>query len=425
MRPFIVNKGKTPTIYAKHQDLEADSYSVRCSDMGWMMAELFHDWLGNIFEQELIKKNTTRPVILFLDGHTSHMNLETLRFAHEKGILMNYLPPHSSHIMQPLDVAVFKPLKTSYRKAYNEIWGELSGRDMAKKHFPHVLMKAIKECNIAENIKSGFRTTGLVPFNPNAVSPSRYVTAGEQPASPVQLQETSTITTSAAGAASPEEIYNSGFMEGQRLTLNRIEACVPQDQIAFFQTRKTPMGWINAPDLSYMMFRELQITVPCTVNPYAGQTQPVAVAKEMEPFPQAIPSTSGLQYQPRSSSSDISSPGPSGIATSTPPGVAERMSDTVRREILATPPEFFQESPWKAYFKFPQLTTKEKQKAPAIPKAANSEDYIRYLEIKERKKRLTEEKKEQRKKEREAKMLEKKEEAKEKVKARALPKSQG
>ncbi|XP_064090734.1 uncharacterized protein LOC135204489 [Macrobrachium nipponense] len=210
------------------------------------------------------------------------------------------------------------------------------------------------------------------------------------------------------GAASPEEIYKDGFMEGQRLTLNRIEACIPQDQIAFYKTRKTPMGWMNAPSITYIIFRELQITVPCIVNPYAGQTHPVAVANEMEPFTQAIPCTSGLQYQPSSSSSDLSSPGPSAIATTTPPGVVERLSDTVRRKILATPPEFFQESPWKAYFKFPQLSTKEKQKAPTIPKAANSEDYIRYLEIKERKKRLSEEKKEQRKMEREAKMLGKK-----------------
>ncbi|XP_064090899.1 uncharacterized protein LOC135204674 [Macrobrachium nipponense] len=379
MRPFIVNKGKTPTEYVKHQDLEADSYHRGCSDSGLMTADLFHDWLGNIFENELVKKNIRRPVLLILDGFLSHLNLETLRFARDKKILIYYLPPYSSHVMQPLDVSVYKPLKAEYRRVYNKVWGELSAVDMPKKHFPYVLTMAIREGNMSENIIRGFRSTGLVPFNPNAIDTSEFVTAEkEEDASAVQLPETSTVTSvvEPTSYASYEEIFNQGFIMGQRAQLKRLEAVVPLDELALYKTRKTDLGWVHFPSTPYMVWRELEMIKLCPAerNPYAGETQPLADASEIAPFPQAIPSKSGLQYQ--LSSSDISLPGPSGIpSATTPPGIAEQTSDCKR-----------------------------------------------YLKMKERKERLFEEKKEQRKKEREAKKLARRSKAKGRGKARALPK---
>ncbi|XP_064090903.1 uncharacterized protein LOC135204676 isoform X2 [Macrobrachium nipponense] len=379
MRPFIVNKGKTVSVYVKHQNLEADSYHRGCSDSGLMTADLFHDWLGNIFENELVKKNIRRPVLLILDGSLTHLNLDTLRFARDKKILIYYLPPYSSHVMQPLDVSVFKPLKAEYRRAYDKVWGKLSAVDMPKKHFPYVLLKAIKEGNITENIIRGFRSTGLVPFNPNAIKASRFLTAEkEEDTFPVQLLETSTVTSVVefTSYASYEEIFNQGFIMGQRAQLKRLEAVVPLDELALYKSRKTDLGRVPSPSTSYMVWRELEMIKPCPAerNPYAGETQPLADASEIAPFPQAIPSKSGLQYQ--LSSSDISLPGPSGIpSATTPPGIAERTSDCKR-----------------------------------------------YLKMKERKERLFEEKKEQRKKEREAKKLARRSKAKGRGKARALPK---
>ncbi|XP_064090698.1 uncharacterized protein LOC135204416 [Macrobrachium nipponense] len=362
MRPFIVNKGKTPTEYVKHQDLEADSYHRGCSDSGLMTASLFHDWLGNIFENELVKKNIRRPVLLILDGFLTHLNLDTLRFAHDKKILIYYLPPYSSLALQPLDVSVFKPLKAEYRRVYNKILGEISSMDMPEQHLPYILLKSIKEVNIPENIISGFRSTGLVPFNHNAIDTSEFATAEkEEDASAVQLPETSTVTSvvEPTSYASYEEIFSQGFIMGQRAQLKRLEAVVPLDELALYKSRKTDLGWVPSPGTPYMVWKELEMIKLCPAerNPYAGETQPLADASEITPFPQAIRSKSGLQYQ--LSSSDISLPGPSVIpSATTPPGIAERTSDCKR-----------------------------------------------YLKMNERKERLFEEKKEQHKKEREAKKL--------------------
>ena len=54
-----------------------------------------------------------------MDGHKSLMTLELSKFCEENGITMYALPP-STHIMQPADVSVFKPLKTEWKKIVRE-----------------------------------------------------------------------------------------------------------------------------------------------------------------------------------------------------------------------------------------------------------------------------------------------------------------
>nr|CAI5865741.1 unnamed protein product [Callosobruchus analis] len=56
------------------------------------------------------------PVLLFLDGHKSHINMELSKFCSEKGILLCCLLPSATHILQPCDVAIFKCLKNQWKK---------------------------------------------------------------------------------------------------------------------------------------------------------------------------------------------------------------------------------------------------------------------------------------------------------------------
>ena len=60
------------------------------------------------------------PVLLIVDGHTTHIDVEISKFCKENGILLYCLLPHSSHITQPLDVGFFGALKTSWGKAIDK-----------------------------------------------------------------------------------------------------------------------------------------------------------------------------------------------------------------------------------------------------------------------------------------------------------------
>lgn len=54
-------------------------------------------------------------MILFLDGHKSHLSLELADFYAANNIILYCLPPNSFHIMQPCDFAIFKPLKANWK----------------------------------------------------------------------------------------------------------------------------------------------------------------------------------------------------------------------------------------------------------------------------------------------------------------------
>ena len=78
------------------------------------------------------------------------------------------MPAHSSHLLQPLDVGCFSPLKRSYGKEIE---------NLIRTHVTHItkveFFTAFKNAFFAslgeENVRGGFRGAGLVPFNPDAV----------------------------------------------------------------------------------------------------------------------------------------------------------------------------------------------------------------------------------------------------------------
>jgi hypothetical protein len=54
-----------------------------------------------------------RPVILFMDSHASHVTPEILSLALDNDIHLVTFPANTTHLLQPLDVGVYRPLKES------------------------------------------------------------------------------------------------------------------------------------------------------------------------------------------------------------------------------------------------------------------------------------------------------------------------
>ena len=75
-----------------------------CSDKGWITTDLFQSWLSDQF---LTNAVGARPLLLILDGHSTHNQPEVIRYAIENGVIILCLPPHTTHETQPLDCAVF------------------------------------------------------------------------------------------------------------------------------------------------------------------------------------------------------------------------------------------------------------------------------------------------------------------------------
>lgn len=49
-----------------------------------------------------------------MDNHESHLSIELIDLAIARNVDLFCLPPHTTHILQPLDVGCFKPLKKEF-----------------------------------------------------------------------------------------------------------------------------------------------------------------------------------------------------------------------------------------------------------------------------------------------------------------------
>jgi hypothetical protein len=71
-------------------------------------------WLQSIFDKYTKDRTVGKYRLLILDGHKSHFTAEFEQYCLKNSIIPLCMPPHSSHLCQPLDVGCFSSLKNSY-----------------------------------------------------------------------------------------------------------------------------------------------------------------------------------------------------------------------------------------------------------------------------------------------------------------------
>ena len=78
------------------------------------------------------------------------------------------MPPHSSHLLQPLDISCFAVLKRSYGRQVENLMRD-GVNHIDKSDFLTAYTTARKESLTSEIVRSGFAATGLVPYDPERV----------------------------------------------------------------------------------------------------------------------------------------------------------------------------------------------------------------------------------------------------------------
>ena len=97
--------------------------------------ELFKQWFQHQF---LRYAGASLPLLLLLDGHSSHYNIEAISLARENGVILFTLVPHTTRELQPLDTAVFRPLKKNWYEECHMYVQLHPGRIITKYHFSEV-----------------------------------------------------------------------------------------------------------------------------------------------------------------------------------------------------------------------------------------------------------------------------------------------
>ena len=170
--PYVLYKGKNLWTTWTKGGPSGTYFNV--SESGWMERPHFLEWFKKLFLPAASSTLETGPVILFMDGHASHINLELIRLARDRGVILFCLPSHTTHALQPLDVGVYGPLKSRWGKILKEYKMETCAAVVDKTEFPGLLERLWEESFEAKHVKAGFRKAGLCPLTTEAITKSSF-----------------------------------------------------------------------------------------------------------------------------------------------------------------------------------------------------------------------------------------------------------
>jgi hypothetical protein len=114
--PSLIYQGQSGSIQNSWlQGFDPDIHRARIisSSSGWSNNDIGLQWLQQVFDPATKAKARSSYRLLFTDGHQSHLTMDFIDYCDRNKILLAISPPHATHTLQPLDVALFKPLSTA------------------------------------------------------------------------------------------------------------------------------------------------------------------------------------------------------------------------------------------------------------------------------------------------------------------------
>ncbi|EED17288.1 pogo transposable element, putative [Talaromyces stipitatus ATCC 10500] len=146
-----------------------DDWRINISDNGWTTDQIGLEWLKTHFIPLTSGRTLGTYSMLILDGHGSHLTAEFDRTCTDHKIIPVCMPPHSSHLLQPLDVGCFAVLKRYYGQLVEQRM-RLGFNHIDKIGFLTAFHRLARTVAYkAQTIRNSFTATGLVPFNPDRV----------------------------------------------------------------------------------------------------------------------------------------------------------------------------------------------------------------------------------------------------------------
>ncbi|CAF4236938.1 unnamed protein product, partial [Rotaria sordida] len=127
----------------------------------------------------------------------------------DHGIHLECLPPHTTNILQPLDVLTLSKMKTSWRKLLSKHYQETNGETLTKQTF------ALLNHLLPAHCSGGFSKAGVYPFGKRAISKEKLL----QPAT------TSESNTSLFQSNTADEIENKTSCNTNVVNLRRSSSC--------------------------------------------------------------------------------------------------------------------------------------------------------------------------------------------------------
>jgi hypothetical protein len=120
------------------------------------------------FDSQTASRRQSAWRLLIFDSHVSHLSLEFITYCETANIIPFCLPSHSTHLLQPLDIIVFQPMKPYHARAVEDAVrnGDVEfSRSTFLAAFQSIRQQTFKKGTIT----SAWKNAGLVPYNPQIV----------------------------------------------------------------------------------------------------------------------------------------------------------------------------------------------------------------------------------------------------------------
>ena len=170
--PVVIFKGKSLQT-SWFTPGKTPEYLYTTSENGWTSNTISLQWLKEVFLPFTQCNNA--PHLLLLDNHGSHISVEFMKICWQHNVYLYYLIPHSSHVLQPLDLSCFSPLKSRYRQDIAALATLSDSAPIKKARFLEYYNKARNEGLTEYNIRAGWKAAGIIPWDPQKVIRSSQV----------------------------------------------------------------------------------------------------------------------------------------------------------------------------------------------------------------------------------------------------------
>ena len=165
--PLVLFKGATLSSDWIPTRQMATGWRFSCSNKGWTNNILDMQWLRRCFELSREKAGNNARVLI-LDGYESHTTGKFIAHCMEYNIHLLRLPLHTSHLLQPLDVDLFAPLKKALSAELDPLI-RTGVTKIKKSEWVLRYAKGRKKVFSIDNVFGGWRGAGLFPYDPAKV----------------------------------------------------------------------------------------------------------------------------------------------------------------------------------------------------------------------------------------------------------------
>lgn len=254
---------------------------------GWMTEKEFLIFMEHFIKHT--KPSPEEPVLLILDNHHSHVNVQVVKKAKENNIVLLSFPPHCSHKLQPLDVGVYGPLKNYISRQQTNWMCNNPGKTMTIYDLPGIVKDAFPCAFTMSNSTNSFMKAGLWPCNEDIFLDSDFTSSyvTDRPDPTIMPNEESLKNSATPDTDNPSTQTNPPPMGADVAPMNETNSSLPtldMDSTLITAIEKDlPDIDISLTEIIVQLSRE-PIPGPSTSNDDA-----ILNIENIRPLPKALP----------------------------------------------------------------------------------------------------------------------------------------